>query len=188
MAKESPNTQYGKGAEHWITEFAQKESIKDCLADLQDDDIVFIGDCDEIWNPGKTATQPTKLKLGVYTYWLNNKSSEEFWGTLVCKYAYIKDTCLNHLRSTNHFKTKNINGWHFTSMANFLKQKLEDSYTEETYATPTVMSNLEENIKQNKDFLGRDFTYRVDENEWPTYLKENRDKYKHLLKLSTGGK
>src|SRR3990167_8883752 len=29
-AKSSPNTEYGKGAEHWVIERSQKESIKDC--------------------------------------------------------------------------------------------------------------------------------------------------------------
>ena len=48
LAENSPNT---KGAEHWKREFMQKESIKDCLTHLKDDDIVFIGDTDEIVEP-----------------------------------------------------------------------------------------------------------------------------------------
>src|SRR3990167_10886620 len=79
LAESSPNT---KGAEHWKLEFMQKESIKDALAihHLKDDDIVFIGDCDEIWD--KKALEIDlcqKLKLRVFTYFLNNFSSEEFW-------------------------------------------------------------------------------------------------------------
>ena len=48
LAKSSPNTQYGKGAEHWTREFCMKESLRDCLTDLKEEDIVFIGDCDEL--------------------------------------------------------------------------------------------------------------------------------------------
>src|SRR3990167_10889417 len=48
LAENSPNT---KGAEHWKTEFMQKESIKDCLTHLKDNDICFIGDVDEIVEP-----------------------------------------------------------------------------------------------------------------------------------------
>lgn len=193
MARESPNTQ---GAEHWKTEFAQKESIKDCLTHLNNDDTVFIGDCDEIWDPfwvrmwktGKTA----KLKLKVYTYYLNNRSSEEFWGPIVTQYEQIKDFCLNHIRSIDinndwknkesHWKTPGEYGWHFTSLKDNLRKKLEDSYTSDSYASPPVMDNLEENIKQNKDFLGRDFKYTIDESHWPGYLVINREKYLHLLK------
>lgn len=184
QADESPNT---IGAGHWKHEFLQKESIKKALKYLHKNDVLFIGDCDEIYDFPKVETglrlsvcPPHKLKLNVYTYYLNNHSSEDFWGTLVCRYGDVKDKCLNHLR-TNAMKSANDYGWHFTSMAKDLKQKLKDSYTEESYATPEVMSNLQNNIENNRDFLGRNFTYKVDE-EWPKYLTDNREKYKHLCK------
>lgn len=183
IAESSPNTQ---GAEHWKREFMQKESIKDCLTHLKDDDIVFIGDCDEIWEP-KMSTEHNKgvvkLKLRVYTYYLNNRSNELFWGTIKADYRSIEGKCLNHLRSTDYYRgTQGEHGWHFTSLKDGLEKKLTDSYTEESYATPAVMTNLQENIHQNKDFLGRDFNYKVDESDWPQYLKDHRQDYQHLLK------
>lgn len=187
LALSSPNTNYGKGAEHWVREFCQKESIKDYLTHLQDDDIVFIGDCDEIWDPRYTYSERYgKLKLLVYSYFLNQLSSEDFWGTLVAPYKWIKDECLNHERSAmhNYLTLESTHGWHFTSMGGdeAVKKKLEDSYTKETYATDEVINNLYDNIASNKDFLGRDFTYKIDESDWPQYLKDNRDKYEHLCK------
>ena len=187
-AKQSPNTEYGKGAEHWLVEWSQKESIKDCLVDLKDDDMCFIGDCDEVYDPEYRlyvySASPTKIKLRVYSYWLNNHSSEEFFGTLVSSYNYIKINCLNDLRARPGSRTKDYHGWHFTSIGGHekVKEKLTDSYTKDSYANDWVLDNLKENISSNKDFLGRNFTYKVDEENWPTYLKENRDKYKHLLK------
>lgn len=180
LAENSPNT---IGAEHWKREFMQKESIKDCLIHLKDDDIVFIGDCDEIWEPNilKFKVALMKLKLEVYTYYLNNRSSENFWGTIVAEYRDIKDSCLNHLR-INAPKSTYYAGWHFTSMASTLAKKLEDSYTKEDYASDVIMQNLLDNIKNNKDFLGRDFTYTLDESDWPPWLKEHRQDYQHLLK------
>lgn len=193
QAAQSPNTQ---GAAHWQTEFLQKESIKKALTHLNDDDIVFIGDVDEIWKPSlvrepmsffeeyvRKTQPPTKLQLKVYTYWLNNLSSEEFSGTLMGYYRDIKNQCLNHLRSDSDSSIGKI-GWHFTSMggALSLRKKLTDSYTHETYAHPQILENLEYNIDQGKDFLGRDFSYTLDESDWPQYLKENRSKYKHLMK------
>ena len=198
MAENSPNT---VGAEHWKREFAQKESIKDCLTHLNDDDIVFIGDCDEVWNPeypsliNETGNLVAKLKLEVYTYWLNNKSDEEFWGTIVSKYKNIKDNCLNVLRThrisgsddrvKGHYRTAFNEGWHFTSLKDGLRRKLEDSYTAESYATPQILESLDKNIEENKDFLGRDFKYRLDESNWPAYLKQNRSKYINLIKNET---
>lgn len=185
LARLSPNT---VGAEHWKMEFSQKESIKDALIHLRDDDLVFIGDCDEIWNPEqmtyfKTIDKPEKMKLSVYTYFLNNRSSEEFWGTIFSKYKDIKNECLNHLR-VNSKKTNGTYGWHFTSMGGYekVKKKLSDSYTRESYWTPHVELMLEDNIYLNMDFLGRDFEYKIDESGLPQYLLDYKDKYKHLWK------
>ena len=205
LAKSSPNTEYGKGASHWIREFMQKESIKDCLTDLKDDDQVYIGDCDEIWNPRVLKEHllgwinPVwKLKLEVYSYYLNNKSNEEFWGTIYTKYRCIKDKCLNHLRSIDlmtfsveddlkkehHCKTNISHGWHFTSIGGYenVKKKLTDSYTEESYASQYVLDNLYDNINGIHDFLGRDFNYSKDDSDWPDYLRNNKAKYNHLLR------
>lgn len=188
LAESSPNTQHGKGAKNWVVEFMQKESIKDTLTHLQDDDIVFIGDVDEVWEPDiallGAVDLPIKLRLRVYTYWLNNRSSELFFGPIVSKYFSIKNKCLNHIRSTENTKSIPYYGWHFTSMGGTesVKKKLTDSYTQESYATSAVLDNLEYNMAENKDFLGRNFTYTTDESDWPTYLTENRDKYKHIIK------
>lgn len=181
LAENSPNTQ---GADHWKREFMQKESIKDCLTDLADDDIVFIGDCDEIWEEKAIELAHYgvwKLKLLVYCYYLNQRSNEEFWGTIVGQWKDIKDEVLNHLR-VNARKTDTEYGWHFTSMANNLRKKLTDSYTDETYANEWVLKHLEENIKESKDFLGRAFQYSIQEWRWPQYLKDHRNKYKDLIK------
>lgn len=178
MAYLSPNT---VGADHWKREFMQKESIKDTLTSLLDEDIVFVGDVDEIWNPSALKLPlPIKLKLDVFTYYLNNHSTEQFWGTTVAHYGTIKSSCLNHLR-TNAPRSKKPHGCHFTSMAKDLHKKLTDSYTQESYATPEILQNIAYNIQNGRDFLGRDFTYKVDETKWPVYLKQNRERYQHLL-------
>lgn len=178
LAWESPNT---AGAPHWTREFLQKESMKKALTHLNDDDLVFIGDVDEVWHPSALKLIGSyKLKLRVYTYHLNNSSNEVFYGPIRASYGHIKTMCLNHLR-THAPKTKKYYGWHFTSMAHSLRKKLTDSYTHESYATPQILDNLEYNIQNSKDFLGRDFTYTLDETKWPVYLKDNRAKYTHLL-------
>lgn len=183
VAWASPNT---GGAAHWTREFLQKESIKKALeyCGAQDEDTVFIGDVDEIWSPNALRLVGLyKLKLRVYTYYLNNRSSEVFYGPIKAKYRDIKNLILNHVR-TNAPRTNKDFGWHFTSMAVSLRKKLTDSYTHESYATPQVLNNLEYNIEHNQDFLGRDFTYEINEQDWPEYLVHNREKYKELCKNS----
>lgn len=185
LAESSPQT---RGAKHWVMEFMQKEAIKDALTHLKDEDTVLTGDVDEIWDDvvlRMNIMWPTKLKLLVYTYWLNNRSNEQFWGSIIAKYKDIKNSNLNHLRTTA-VRTGTEWGWHFTSMggAQKVREKLLDSYTQETYASDEILRNLAYNMDNDKDFLGRDFTYKVDESEWPQYLKDHRNEYQNLCKPS----
>lgn len=186
QAIKSPNTQ---GAKHWKREFYIKESIHKALTyfNIQDDDTLLIGDVDEILNPRVEyeSNTPIKAKLRVYTYWLNNISNEVFWGTLICQYKDIKDKCLNHMRSdASLYSTGDYLGWHFTSMGgeDEVRRKLDDSYTTESYNTSEVQKLLSDRIKQCTDYLGRDFHFTKDETHWPTYLKDNRTKFKYLIK------
>jgi Glycosyltransferase family 17 len=181
LAKESPNTM---GAKHWQNEFLQKESIKGFLVGCADTDTLFIGDVDEVWDSSALYIPPTcKLKLRVYAYYLNNCSSEEFWGTIKTDYKTVKDACLNHLR-TQAPKTEDYYGWHFTSMGGYaqVKRKLDDSYTKESYNTDEVQAQLQQRVKEGLDYLGRPFDFTLDEEDWPSYLRQNRHKYLHLCK------
>lgn len=183
MAKSSPNT---IGAAHWKQEFYIKESIHKALhsSDVQDDDLVYIGDVDEIWSPHYPG-HPAKLKLLVYAYYLNNLSNEEFWGTLVAKYRDIKGECLNHLRSNITLRTPDYHGWHFTSMGGVkeVSRKLNDSYTPESYNTFHVQQMLPERVQNGTDYLGRSFVFETETRKWPQFLKENRLNYNHLCKI-----
>lgn len=180
----SPNT---KGASHWKREFYIKESLQKVLIanGTKDDDIIFVGDVDEIIDPTVSfeSETPVKARLRVYTYFLDNRSSEEFHGTLISPYKDIKGKCLNHIRSdTSLYSQGPYLGWHFTSMGGIeeVRRKLNDSYTPDSYNTFEVQQLLPERIKQRKDFLGRSFTYTADESEWPQYLKDHRKEFERL--------
>lgn len=196
MADLSPNVPKG-GPQHWHREFYQKETIKKALLNLSDDDICFVSDVDEIWNPevkiDYTKNDIFKLRQDVYVYYLNNRSSEPWAGTLVTKYKNIKNNCLNHLRTASKTKYTYIKngGWHFTNMGgvNEIRKKLNASYTSESYNTSDVQSKLEERIRTNKDYIGRKFDYMgraftfwVDESDLPKYLLDNKEKYKKFFK------
>ncbi len=180
-AQFSPNT---IGAAHWKNEFLQKESIQKALIKykIKDNDMVYIGDVDEIWQP-YVETTPAKLKLKVFAYWLDNESNEEFWGTFVAPYSAIKGKILNHLRSDIQYRTKRAYGWHFTSMGGYkeVSRKLNDSYTQESYNTYDTQAQLFERLRDGKDYLGRNFEFNESE-DWPLYLTRNKEKYSHLLK------
>lgn len=170
------------GLGHWCREYVQRESMKKYLTHLADTDTVYFGDVDELWNP--TLSPPdgvSKLKLLVYSYFLNNRSSEEFWGTVVAPWGILKDLSLNEVRSFRHHKTTDYYGWHFTSMGGVvaLTQKIE-SYGHQEFNTPAIKNALSHNFGK-RDYIGRDFTFWEDESEWPDYLKQTRDQWRHLL-------
>ena len=186
MASKSPNT---VGASHWKREFYIKENIQKALIEsgAKDTDTVFIGDVDEIIDPqvNYESETPIKAKLRVYANYLNQRSNEEFYGTLIAEYKDIKGKCLNHMRSDKSLYSKGeYLGWHFTNMGGVeeVRKKLNDSYTPESYNTFEVQQLLPERLRGGKDYLGRNFTLHLDEQDWPTYLKDNRDKFKLLCK------
>jgi beta-1,4-mannosyl-glycoprotein beta-1,4-N-acetylglucosaminyltransferase len=181
------------GELHWLKEFYQKEYIRLAIknAGAQDDDLCFVGDLDEIWNPELNYFSIDnhiiyKLKQLVYVGYMNNRSNESWAGTLLSKYRNIKGACLNHLRTpskTNYEYIDNA-GWHFSFMGGEDRIKLKiESYGHQEFNNDQVKSQVIKNLDSGKDILGRsEFHYRLDESELPTYIKDNKEKYKHLFK------
>lgn len=179
----------------WLKEFYQKELIRKALTSLHDNDICFVSDVDEIWNPAVKLDYRSdaifKLRQKMYSYFLNNRSSESWIGPLVTQYKNIKHASLNHLRTEK--KTKYVyvrnGGWHFTNQGGVenIKTKLE-SYGHQEYNTTNIKSTLEEKIHSNRDFIGRKFTFWVDERGLPDYLVHHKARYKHMFKKFTSKK
>lgn len=178
----------------WHREFIQKESMRFALTHLRDDDRVFVGDVDEIWDP--TLGYPPgrwELEQTVYTYFLDNKSSEYWTGTSVMPYKDIRQNTLDNLRAYDEkrkdmWAPKMKSGWHFTNIggAEFVKRKIR-SYAHQEFNNEETLKQITENIAMNRDYLGRDFVLGVDTTEWPKYLTKHRNDYAHLCKgLSKG--
>ena len=192
IAHSSPNT---GGIEHWEREFIQRESIKKAIIHLQDEDICYISDCDEIWKAQEIGDDIYKIEQKVYSYYLNNRSSESWAGTFVGKYKNIKNELLNHLRAGNGFKLNDRStwngriilldaGWHFTNIGGVeeLKRKIE-SYGHQELNTESFKNTLSQKIKDNVDYMGfRDFKMWVDESDLPKYILDNKEKYGKLFR------
>lgn len=162
-------------------EFNQREMIHQCLTHLKDEDIVFVGDVDEIWEPDKIETG-TKSRLRVYAYWLNHRSSEDFaLGPVCMEYKILKHWGLNRLRTDTPL-TADLRGWHFTNMGGpeALRKKIE-AYGHQEFNTLEIKENLVERMMRSQDYIGRDFKMRKDESELPSYLLQNKEQFKHLL-------
>ena len=177
------NSKYTDKQPRWMHEFLQKEEIKYAIEHLKDDDLVYVGDVDEIWEPVPHVGGIQKLKLWVYAYHLNLLSSEEFWGPIRAFYKDIKGQCLNDLRNNVDYRTQDYQGVHLTSQGGVeaVKKKVFDQYTSANYYGVSIIDLVEKNYGKG-DYLGRNFTFKVDESHWPEWLVINREKFAYLLK------
>ena len=162
----------------------QKDDIRKSLKDCNPNDIIYYGDVDEIWKPQK---KEGKLRQLNYSYYLNNRSSEDWQGTNVFKYKNIRN--LNDIRA-DHSVILEDGGWHFTNCFNFegLINKLE-SYDHQEANIPWVKEGLQARIDANIDYLGRTHDWKgnpfvlwKDESQLPSYILENKELYSYLWK------
>lgn len=169
--------------------FFQKENIIKSIQNISDEDIVYYGDLDEIWKPQEIDDKVYKLHQLNYSYYFNNRSSEEWIGTLVGKFKHIKDLGFNYWRA-NPVNFKKEGGWHFTNMGgpDQIRKKLE-SYDHQEYNLDWIKNTLEARMENGQDFLGRPndwkgnpFSFRIDESDLPRYILENRDRYSSHFK------
>lgn len=167
--------------------FYQKETIRKVLETINpnDDDTIIYGDADEIVNVDRLKDlddKVYKLRQIAYSYYLNNRSPEDWRGTIMTKWKNLKGQCLNDMRANPVNITEN-GGWHFTNLGGYeaVIKKIE-SYDHQEVNIDWIKSRVKQKFDDNVDFLGRGFQMWVDDSELPQYIKDNKEKYKHLWK------
>lgn len=179
------------GETQWLREFYQHESVRRgmLMANLQDDDVCFVSDVDEIWNPEVNYETDDfsvrKLRQNVHMAFLNLRSSEEWIGTYYTKYRNIKNASANHfdtVAKTKHVIVEN-GGWHFTYQGGLerIKTKLEN-FGHQEYNNDQVKDLVSKRLERGEDVLGRPFSCVIEDINLPDYIKENKQKYNHLFK------
>ncbi len=171
--------------------FYQKESVRDVLNEYaKPDDIVYFGDLDEIWKPKKIKDNKVyNLEQLNYCYYLNNRSSERWVGTIVGKWKEISKNTLSYWRAT-HTNELAYGGWHFTNMGGIeqIKKKL-DAYDHQEYNNSSTIDGLGDRIKYGEDYVGRQsdwqgkpFSFELDEGQLPEYIISNKSKLHDYFK------
>lgn len=166
--------------------FYQKEMLRKVLEKLNPDneDLVYYGDADELWKPQQVDDRVHKLRQLAYSYFLNNRSVEDWRGTIVTKWKNLKNGCLNDMRA-NPVEEDILNdgGWHWTNLGGLeaIKRKIE-SYDHQEVNIPWVVEGLGKRIESNVDFLGRGYKMWKSEEELPDYVLRNKARYAHLWK------
>lgn len=161
-------------------------------AGITDDDLVITSDADEIINPYvledlswfKMDKHYVALCRSFY-YKLNYLSEENWMGSRICSWKYLKNTNIDQHRQ-NHKNAYRIEdaGWHwscFGTADNFrLKMK---SYEHTECNIPEVVGNAEEKIEQGIDPLNRGMLKVVPiDDSYPEYIQNNQEKYSDFIK------
>ena len=161
----------------WLKEFYQKEMILKAISHLEDEDVCYISDVDEIWNYNITYDVSNgnicKPKINkTYINYLNTRTNEhwtQFTGPIVTKYANIKNECLNHLRTIPKMKDKYLyyddGGWHFNALGG-IEKKVED-FKHYVYTLDYMKK--------------RGNSWVIDEGGLPEYILNNKKKYQKFF-------
>jgi len=199
------------GENPWLRENFQRNCISRGLLDANDEDLIIISDADEIPNPEKIRGFDLKKKYGVfeqrqYYYKLNlaNVSNPIWRGSKACIKKYLKSPqWLRELKIKKRpwWRLDKINlkysisngGWHFCNLKtveNLLFKynnlcEFKDNYTFFNSIDPTFLtaSAIEENIKSQKDLIGRkdEFKKEIIDSTYPQYILKNTERFKDWI-------
>ncbi len=191
---------------NWLYENFQRDEIMKGLKDCKNDDIIFVSDCDEIWNPDvlkeyKEGICSLKLYNCYYNY--NTVDLYSFYTkkVKVCRYKDLIDPKqdLKGIEYCAHSKYglptylrfckgKNIynGGWHFSYINDIkniiLKRK---SIVEQQYNTLENMDEekIRENIEKGRDILdhGGKYINISPKGFLPKYMIDNIEKYEKFI-------
>ena len=197
----------------WPVRWQRSMYGRDCLIEsplehASDDDIIIQSDLDEIILPEALAdiqgwfADPRAIYTGHQKFFMchvnrlmyeNGEPVEKWRGPQFCTLAYMKafggfNTCRNPGKGPDHVKEYLIDGcgWHFSFLGgnDKIKEKLQ-GYGHQEHNNDMVKDNLEENIKNNKDILGRGYyDYRIvpfDPEEYPRELVLNQEFYEEFI-------
>lgn len=177
---------------HWYA----YELIEQKLQEFDPEAIVFSSDLDEVWNPeilDKIDDKVYTLSLWNYSYYLNMRSSEGWMDSLVSRNKNIYPGFTKRFRTEHQPLILNA-GWHFTNMggAEQVIKKI-NAYDHANEVLPQLSRfeglGIQDRMDKGYDYLGRaldywgkPFQFFISEEEWPQYLKDNKEKYQHLCK------
>ena len=198
---------FPKKTNPWQNQAIQREYILENLNFMDDEDLIFFSDPDEIPNPNVLANFTLKKKYGIflqkfYNYKFNLFNSYETpWeGTKVCKKKDLKSINLmrEKIKKKNlrykFFridKEKNIEifesgGWHFNNLMqpDLISKKLKtfahSEYSGDEFSSIEV---IKKKIEARVDLFnrGEKYDYVKLDNTFPEHLLNNLKKYKDYI-------
>ncbi|MHA1277538.1 MAG: hypothetical protein ACTSQ8_10125 [Candidatus Helarchaeota archaeon] len=148
----------------WNREIYLRNAIMQGLIDTRDEDIILISDVDEIPSPEKIQrhlndSAPITFQQKLYYYFINCLQNQEWSGTIMTTFRYLKSTTPQELRSKREkFRQISNAGWHFCYLGGVKRivDKIQTfSHTERNKKDYVNTEKLSQLIKKGKDLYGR---------------------------------
>jgi hypothetical protein len=178
----------------WGREYHQRHSVEKALTDARNDDVLLIGDVDEIPRRELVAKigkveEPIIMMMTPYQYFLNCEAKAPMIAAtrIVSVGVMRKVGGASVVRRAGGYKLEN-SGWHFSwaGGADAMRYKLA-SFSHQEYNHPELhwpghMERIREKVLE-LDGSNRGRGFRITSpDEWPDYLRENKEKFQHMLK------
>jgi beta-1,4-mannosyl-glycoprotein beta-1,4-N-acetylglucosaminyltransferase len=162
------DTEYSPYSAAWMLEMQQRSGLILGLQDAQADDVIMMGDVDEIPNPDsvKHVTTPTVCVMQMFYYYINNRSNglqdAHWFGTVLVPFKYLADYAnLEKVRGQRVFFHKIASGWHLSFMGGkeLIKRKIQTiSHTEYNSEEYYNDKHIDECLASGKDIFKREGT------------------------------
>jgi hypothetical protein len=121
----------------WKAENFQRNAIQRGLDKFaKDGDLIFVSDCDELWNSEKigeviNADRPMVFEQDLFYYWVNCKQNCKWLGTCCAPYGMMTPQEMRNYAQRNTPPVENIiknGGWHYSYMGGTerIKEKVEN--------------------------------------------------------------
>jgi len=176
----------------WSREAHQRNAILRGLGACRPDDVILIGDVDEIPRSSTfrelSSLEGTKaFKQQLFYYYLNCRADSEWLGTKAARYEDLLRTSPQGVRAAPAQGVIENGGWHFSYLGGIdaIRTKIA-SWSHQELNTPEVRAaeSLMYNIENNLDIFGRGNAYCLGELDasYPEYVRRHRFRYRRLIR------
>jgi len=186
VVEDTPQTNISWDRERW----QRNAIIRGLQGKCDNSDIVCSGDVDELPNLNNLFDyyQDGNVyhpMMDMFYYYLNAFREGQWFGTKICSFEIANKLGIDPLRNVRYGYAVNNRSFHFSYLggAEAVLAKM-DAFSDIELNNPYIREHVVENIKNNKDLFFRGQTMKIvpiDET-YPKYIRDNQDKYKHLIK------
>jgi beta-1,4-mannosyl-glycoprotein beta-1,4-N-acetylglucosaminyltransferase len=179
-----------EGPDRWLRENFHRNAILRGLNGCKTNDLIFMSDLDEIPDPETVKLNRHGGYHQVYTmYYLNAVCTTENWvGTTAAYYfQYQHAGCQSYRNNRYAIQRVEQGGWHFSYVMS--KEKMHDklrAFAHAEHDNPQIHGILDQRISELRDLFGAHQkplqVVDVSTGYFPQYLKDNVDKFAHLIK------